>query len=210
MKNDRKVQHTKDSDYTDILVKKQIVGWKELLNVQAPYRWNLRRLKPGHTLEIGCGIGRNLLHLKGQAIGIDHNLPSVEIARKRGLIAFTPEEFQGSDFDIPHHFDSLLLSHVVEHMTQTDAVELINKYIHFLRPGGRLIMITPQEAGYRSDSTHIEFMDFPKLRSISKQLNLYTLQEFSFPFPRFAGHVFTYNEFVSVSRKGESSESVSA
>src|SRR6266478_9167810 len=111
MKNNPKVQDTKYSEYTDILRKKQIVKWKSLLNVQAPYRWNLLRLKPGYTLEIGCGIGRNLIHLKDQGIGIDHNIPSVEIARKRGLKAFTPEEFNGSDYNIPQLFDSLLLAH---------------------------------------------------------------------------------------------------
>lgn len=189
------------SDYTDILVKKQMMWWKRLLDVQAPYRWNLQRLKPGYTLEIGCGIGRNLMHLKGQGVGIDHNLPSVEIARKQGLTAFTPEEFEGSDFDIPQRFDSLLLAHVAEHMTQYEVVELLRKYMPFLKLGGRLIMITPQEAGYRSDSTHVEFMDFPKLTNISKQLGLNILQEYSFPFLRFAGHFFTYNEFVSVSCK---------
>jgi SAM-dependent methyltransferase len=208
MKNNPKVQDTKYSDYTDILVKKQMVWWKRLLDVQAPYRWNLRWLQPGYTLEIGCGIGRNLIHLRGRGVGIDHNLPSVEIARHQGLTAFTPEEFEGSDFNIPQRFDTLLLAHVAEHMTQKEAVELINKYLSFLKPGGRLIMITPQEAGYRSDSTHIEFMDFSKLRNINKQLNLNILQEYSFPFPRFVGHIFIYNEFISVSCKAETSQPV--
>lgn len=200
------IQKTNNAKYTDLLVKKQMVWWKRLLDVQAPYRWNLQRLKPGYTLEIGCGIGRNLIHLKGQGVGIDHNLPSVEIARKQGLTAFTPEEFEGSNFNILLHFDALLLAHVAEHMTQQEVVELLNKYLPFLKPGGRLIMITPQEAGYRSDFTHIEFMDFLKLRNINIQLNLNIVQEYSFPFPRFAGHVFTYNEFVTVSRKDEGAQ----
>lgn len=199
------IKDTRNSDYTDVLLKKQTVWWKKLLNVQAPYRWNLLQLKPGYTLEIGCGIGRNLIHLKGQGVGVDHNLPSVEIARKQGLTAFTPDEFKASDFNILLHFDTLLLAHVAEHMTQNETVELLNNYMPFIKPGGRLIMITPQEAGYRSDSTHVEFMDFSKLRTINKQLNLNVLHEYSFPFPRFMGRVFTYNEFISVSCKAESS-----
>jgi len=185
MKNNHKVQGTKNSDYTNILLKKQTAWWKRLLDVQAPYRWNLQRLEPGLTLEIGCGIGRNLRHLNGQGIGI--------------------EEFEDSNLNIPLHFDTLLLAHVAEHMLQKEVVELLNKYVPFLKQGGRLIMITPQEAGYKSDSTHVEFMDFSKLRNINKQLNLNTLREYSFPFPRFAGHVFTYNEFIAVSFKDESS-----
>lgn len=195
------VQDTKDSDYTDILLKKQTVWWKKLLDVQAPYRWNLRYLKTGLTLEIGCGIGRNLIHLEGQGVGIDHNLPSVKFARKQGLTAFTPEEFQTSEFNILQHFDSLLLAHVAEHMTQLEAVALLERYTPFLKPGGRLIMIAPQEAGYRSDSTHIEFIDFAKLTQINTQLGFTILREYSFPFPRFIGRFFTYNEFISISRK---------
>ena len=185
-----------------------MVWWKRLLDVQAPYRWNLQRLKPGYTLEIGCGIGRNLMHLRGQGIGIDHNFPSVEIARKQGLMAFTPEEFQKSDFNILQNFDSLLLAHVAEHMTQHEVVELLKKYLPFLKTDGRLIMISPQEAGYKSDTTHVEFMDFSKLRNINKQLSLDILQEYSFPFPRFAGYIFTYNEFITVSCKAENSQPI--
>jgi hypothetical protein len=62
-------------------------------------------------------------------------------------------------------------------------------------------MITPQEAGYSSDSTHVEFMDFTKLASINLQLGLKILREYSFPFPRLVGHFFTFNEFICISRK---------
>jgi SAM-dependent methyltransferase len=47
--------------------------WRKLLNVQAPYRSNLRRLAPGFTLDVGCGVGRNLAHLDGLAVGVDAN-----------------------------------------------------------------------------------------------------------------------------------------
>ncbi|MGV2827892.1 class I SAM-dependent methyltransferase [Myxosarcina sp. GI1(2024)] len=195
------VSDTQDGEYTNLLVEKQIAGWKRLFDVQAPYRWNLRRLKPGLTLDIGCGIGRNLINLKGKAIGIDHNSNSVEIARNLGLTAFTPEEFQNSPFNTSQRFDSLLLSHVAEHMNQDEAVELLNKYTTFLKPKGKLILMTPQEAGYKTDPTHIEFMDFLKLRNIASQLRFKVLQEYSFPFPRVIGHFFIYNEFISVSHK---------
>jgi SAM-dependent methyltransferase len=205
MKNhiDDRLKTTKNPEYTDLLIKKQRVWWKRLLDVQAPYRWNLQRLKPGFTLDIGCGIGRNLIPLKGQGVGIDHNVQSVEIARGQGFIAFTPEEFQNSEFIFHQQFDSLLLAHVAEHMTQQEVVELVNRYLHLLKSGGKLIMITPQEAGYESDLTHVEFMDFSKLRHINEHLGLSIIKEYSFPFPRFVGRFFTYNEFVSVGRKNE-------
>src|SRR5712691_8212004 len=116
---------TQGPEYTDRLLRKQYAWWKRLIDVQAPYRWNLRRLKPGFTLEIGCGVGRNLRHLRGNCVGLDHNVHSVEAARRLGLVAFTPEEFQDCGYNCPHRFDSLLLAHVAEHMTLPDAVALI-------------------------------------------------------------------------------------
>ncbi len=192
---------TQGPDYTERLIRKQERWWKRALHVQAPYRWNLRRLKPGYTLEIGCGIGRNLAHLDGHAVGIDHNRQSVTVARNRGFTAMPPEEFLHSSYDESSRYDSLLAAHVAEHMTLSDAIELISLYLHNLRPGGTLILIAPQEAGFRSDATHVEFMDFEKLRRIHSALDLTLEKEYSFPFPRFIGHGFVYNEFISVGRK---------
>lgn len=192
---------TVGTDYTNRLIQRQMAGWKRQFDVQAPYRWNLQRLKPGFTLDIGCGIGRNLINIKGEGVGIDHNLESVRTARIQGLTAFTTEEFETSDFNNRGQFDSILLAHVAEHMTQQGVIELLTKYIPLSKPGGKLILITPQEAGYRSDATHVEFMNFPKLRYISKEIGFTFSQEYSFPFPRFLGHIFTYNEFISVSFK---------
>src|SRR5687768_11064125 len=102
---------TRDRQYTERLIKLQGTWWKRL-GPQALYGWNLRRLKPGFMLDIGCGIGRNLLHVKGYGVGIDHNAYSVEHARTMGLTAYTTEDFKVSPDDQPARFDSLLMSHV--------------------------------------------------------------------------------------------------
>ena len=44
-------------------------------------------------------------------------------------------------------------------------------------------------------------MDFTRLQRISTRLGLAPERTFSFPFPRWAGRWFTYNEFVVVSRR---------
>jgi SAM-dependent methyltransferase len=194
------VSSTLGKAYTERLVRKQMVWWKRLFDVQAPYRWNLRRLEPAFTLEIGCGIGRNLLHLKGQGVGVDHSNHSVEIARRRGCLAFTPDEFEHSIYSLPGTFDSLLLAHVAEHMTSAEATSLLRGYIPRLKTNGKIIIITPQERGFRSDATHVEFVDWVRIRSILSPLGFTPVEEYSFPLPRFCGNLFIYNEFVSVSR----------
>jgi SAM-dependent methyltransferase len=189
-------------EYVERLLRLQTPRWKRWLNVQAIHRWNLRRLNPGFTLELGCGIGRNLINLAGQSIGVDINEHCVRAARARGLPAFTPEEFDRSDeYNRPGRFDSLLLAHVAEHMTEPEVVALVQHYDALVRPGGALILIAPQEAGFRSDPTHVQVMDFERLGRITEALGFPQALAFSFPFPRRAGRWFKYNEFVVVGRR---------
>jgi 2-polyprenyl-3-methyl-5-hydroxy-6-metoxy-1,4-benzoquinol methylase len=189
---------TEGAEYAQRLVSLQQVWWKRVLPVQAPYRWNLRRLKLGSTLDVGCGIGRNLLHLDGNGVGIDHNSSSVAAARAAGVRAFTPSEFLASGLATRGSFDSLLVSHVLEHMTRAQAVELMQEHVAYVRAGGTVVLITPQERGFRSDSSHVEFMDFDALREVAAAVQLSVRRTYSFPFPRTAGSIFVYNEFVLV------------
>jgi SAM-dependent methyltransferase len=174
--------------------------WKRVLDVQRPYRWNLRRLHPGFTLDIGCGLGRNLGHIDGNGVGIDHNPEMVAVARARGLRAYTPDEFAASEFARPQSFDSVLGAHVLEHMTIDAAVDLVRPYLEYVRRDGKAIFMTPQERGFRSDPTHVAFCDFDALDGLLDRLGLTRDRAYSFPLPRMAGRVFTYNEFVVVAR----------
>lgn len=186
---------TKSSDYKKRLVDLQTPVWKSLLNVQAPYRWNIQRIAKGSTLEIGCGIGRNLQHLNGKATGIDHNSDCVAEARTYNLSAFTPDEFYKKPKML---FDNLLFSHILEHLTTNQAEQLLLEYEPFLKPEGKIIVITPQEAGQNSDPTHITFMDFCTLSKLAYNTGFHVDRSYSFPFPRIIGKVFLYNEFISI------------
>jgi len=191
---------TSGADYAERLVALQQVWWKRLLNVQAPYGWNLRRLEPGRCIEIGCGIGRNLAHLRGKGVGVDHNEHMVAVCRRRGFVAYSTPEFPRSPEAKAVAFDSLLFSHVIEHTTADEATELLESYLPYLRPGGQVIFETPQEVGYRSDSSHRRFADFELLSALSSQFGAKVERQYSFPFPRPAGRLFIYNEFVLAAR----------
>jgi 2-polyprenyl-3-methyl-5-hydroxy-6-metoxy-1,4-benzoquinol methylase len=192
---------TRSDAYTRRLETLGDAGWKRFVDVQAPYRWNIRRLKLGRTLDVGCGVGRNLLHLGGDSVGVDHNAESVGVANARGCAAVTTEAFATSQYAQPDKFDSLLVAHVVEHMPLAEAAELLAYYLPFVRPGGNVVLIAPQEAGFRSDETHVEFMDFDKLAAIFERAGVESERSYSFPFPRFVGRLFVHNEFVAVGRK---------
>jgi SAM-dependent methyltransferase len=190
--------------YADRLIRLQTARWKQFLDIQAPFRWNLKRLEPGFTLELGCGIGRNLINLAGRGVGIDIDDQAVTTARSRGLVAFTPEEFRrAGEYNRPGRFDSLLLAHVAEHMSEPEVVSLLEAYDALVRPGGSLILIAPQEAGFSSDPTHVQMMDFVRLARIAERRGFVPVRTFSFPFPRWMGRWFKYNEFVVVARKAD-------
>lgn len=193
---------TSESDYAERLSKLQQAKWKRVLRVQAPYHFCLKRLRPGHFLDIGCGIGRSLDWFGQDGVGVDHNKLAIDFCRSRGLVAFTTEEFGESQFATSGQiFDSLLLSHVLEHMTESEAVALINHYVPLLKAEGQIIVITPQEVGFKSDNTHVNFTDFETIARILSNSGFQVRVKRSFPFPRPVGKLFIYNEFVVSARR---------
>jgi SAM-dependent methyltransferase len=175
-------------------------GWRKLLDPQRPYRWNIRRLGLGRVLDIGCGVGRNLAHLDGNGVGLDHNAESVRIAASRGLTAYVTDSFRGSGDDRPGSFDSLLFAHVLEHMTPAEATALVREYLPALRAGGQVAVICPQERGQASDATHVTFLDAAAITAILLDAGVTAERSFSFPLPRVGGRVFTHNETIVIGR----------
>lgn len=189
---------TDGAGYTKRLQRLSGAGWKARLDVQAPYRWNLRRLALGRVLDVGCGIGRNLEHLGGNGVGVDHNPTSVAVATGKGLTAFTPEAFHGQA--ATGSFDSLLVAHVLEHLDEPTADGLLTEYLPYVRPGGLVVLITPQERGFATDETHVRYVDIDGARAHLARAGVAVERGYSFPFPRVAGKVFPYNEFVVTGR----------
>ena len=189
---------TSREDYADRLLRLESKGWKRVLDVQRPYRWNLKRHHLGRTLDVGCGIGRNLAALSADSLGVDHNAQSVALACQRGYRAVTVEQFTAEP---PASFDSMLLAHVVEHMTVDEAEQLIRSYLPYVRPGGRVMLICPQRRGFATDATHVHFFDLPALRALARSVGLVVTREYSFPLPELAGAVFPYNEYCLVAAR---------
>ncbi|MEY9962286.1 SAM-dependent methyltransferase [Streptacidiphilus sp. MAP12-16] len=192
---------TAAESYTDRLLTLENSGIRRFIPAQAPYRAHLRSLKLGRMLDIGCGLGRNLLHNRGEGVGVDHNEHSIAAMRTRGLTGYTPADFLASKDAVPESFDSLLISHVLEHIDTEGSASLFADYLPFVRPGGKVVMITPQESGFASDPTHIRWVDFSVLRETCTDAGIEVKRTYSFPLPRLAGKLFRYNEFVCVATK---------
>lgn len=194
---------TEGAGYTDRLSRLQGAGWKRWLDVQAPYRWNLRRLLGDRrVLDLGCGIGRNLAHLGPGSVGVDHNEHSIQVCRRQGLAAATPQAFDDSEFAKPDTFEGILAAHVLEHLPAGAAAPLLAGYLKYVRTGSPVVLICPQQRGFASDTTHTVYFDHATLRGVCFELGLPVQRELSFPLPTWAGRWFTYNEFVTVALTG--------
>ena len=189
-----------DADYAHRLQRLSGRWWKRL--IPNPYRWNIRRLATGRVLDIGCGIGRCLDFVRPRGVGVDPNETAVSVCRDKGHQAYTPEEFlaardaAGSD----RRFDTLLCSHVLEHLDEQTGVDLVRSYLPDIADDGRVVLITPQERGQRSDPTHVRLMDARALRELADRCGLTIERISSFPLPRAFGRWFVYNETVTVAR----------
>ena len=189
-----------DANYTRRLQVLSGRWWKRLL--PNPYRWNIRRLAKGRVLDVGCGIGRCLDFVRPRGVGVDPNETAIEVCRSKGHQAYSPEDFavaHGSRATSPQ-FDTLLCSHVLEHLDEATGVDLLKTYLPHLREGGQVVVITPQERGQQSDPTHVRLMDAAALRELAGLCGLEIVRIRSFPLPRVFGRWFVYNETITIAR----------
>jgi 2-polyprenyl-3-methyl-5-hydroxy-6-metoxy-1,4-benzoquinol methylase len=193
---------TAEESYAERLNRLQNKRWKKILNVQLPWKLRMKRLELGRVLDVGCGNGRNLHYVDPGSVGVDHNAFSIQTARESGVEAYTVDEFFANEsVSAPESYDSILAAHLIEHLSPDEGRTIIASYLPMLKRGGRVVFICPQERGYASDPTHVLFADFAVLEQLSNDLGLVVEKKQSFPFPRFMGKPFIYNEFHVIARK---------
>lgn len=119
---------------------------------------------PGPIVDVGCGRGMFLAELKTagyQAVGVDSSAEAVAACRARGLDIVQADalEYLESQTD---RLGGIFLSHVVEHLTPRQVVRFLSLARRALRPGGRLVIVTPNVADlwtmtevFWLDTTHV-------------------------------------------------------
>lgn len=99
----------------------------------------------GRLLDVGCGSGRWLLQMRAlgwEVAGVDFDARAVVTARSKGLeVALGTLQQQGFPGS---HFDVITLNHVIEHVP--DPVEVLAECRRLLKPGGTLVLFTPNSA----------------------------------------------------------------
>lgn len=102
-------------------------------------------LPPGHgrrLLDVGCGSGDFLSRMSARGwrvVGVEPDPKAAETARRNGLDVRNGMLADAAfDSDM---FDAIVLSHVIEHVH--DPVALLGECSRVLRPGGQVVILTP-------------------------------------------------------------------
>src|SRR6266853_5290174 len=99
----------------------------------------------GPVLDIGCGRGifLELLASGGiEAVGLDHSPESIAACEARGFTVYSQEADQYLRKSAGQ-FGGIFCSHVIEHMGYDDAMAFLELCYAALRPGGKLLLVTP-------------------------------------------------------------------
>jgi O-antigen chain-terminating methyltransferase len=144
------------------------------LSVYLDYLWPLES-SGAPVLDLGCGRGEwlDLLGSHGiEASGIDLSSEFVESCLDRGLNARVADLFTYLPTVAADSVGVVTAFQLVEHVNVSRLVELIDEAARILRPGGRMILETPNPtnlsvgaASFFRDPTHLrvvhpEFLDF--------------------------------------------------
>lgn len=113
---------------------------------EAAYRWFAalcRREDRGRVLDLGCGDGSGTALLAGaglESVGVDAEVRTAARTYRFGRIAFREGE-AGRTGELHHSFDAVVSVGRLERLTDPQSLFLEAKRV--LRPGGRLVVVTP-------------------------------------------------------------------
>ncbi len=116
------------------------------------------------VLDVGCGEGQflQLLQTRGvRGVGVDCDSWMIERCNEQGLEVVQDDAFHY----LPRHkaaFDGIFCSNLLEHLCSADAVRFLALCLEALRPGGLIVLTTPNTASvvvqlheFWRDATHV-------------------------------------------------------
>jgi len=112
--------------------------------------------RPGRVLDVGCGDGGflNRMRSRGWSVdGLDFDIQAIESAKAKYQMNLRHGDIKSPNF-LSDSFDAITLNHVIEHVP--NPLEVFAESFRILRPGGKLVMATPNILS----SGHAEFKQY--------------------------------------------------
>jgi SAM-dependent methyltransferase len=138
------------------------------------------------VLDIGCGRGTFLELLaaaKIEAVGVDHSEESVKRCGEKGFKVYR-EDARSFLRQNPGRFGGMFCSHVIEHFVYEDALSFLELCHQTLRPGGVLLILTPNPTDlmviselFWLDPTHVRPYPGPLLKNMVKAVGFEVVHE---------------------------------
>lgn len=105
-------------------------------------------VRPGKLLEVGCGSGQFLDRMRRagwKVEGVEIDSHAAEYARKKYGVPVHVGSLESVQYP-DNTFDAVTMNHVIEHVY--DPVALLQECRRVLKPGGRMVIVTPNIRGY--------------------------------------------------------------
>ncbi len=191
---------------TDVVVKKdvQLRRRKELILKYAR----------GNCLDVGCGDGYFLMEVAKKYpdntfIGVDEDPVAIQLAKKRETknLKFIQGDIANAKIELK--FDTIILSHVLEHLI--DPANVLLRMKKLLKSDGQLLIMLPNSSGFLNEaefapgaSNHIWIFDKKSISFLLKQIGFsfeFVPTSIRIPFPRrvYYKYKFLSNLFYKIS-----------
>lgn len=163
----------------------------------------------GRLLDVGCGNGAFLTRMRSlgwQAEGVEVDDQAVAQGRSQGLLIHSGKlEAQKFPED---SFDAITLSHVIEHVH--DPESLLSECHRLLKPGGRVVVTTPNPASWGhtlfreswlalDPPRHLHLFDRKSLMKIASKSGFLKLSAYT----NSVGAAFIYSASRDIARQGK-------
>jgi 2-polyprenyl-3-methyl-5-hydroxy-6-metoxy-1,4-benzoquinol methylase len=132
-------------------------------------------------LDLGCGDGMLLAYLAEQGFtncrGVDHSHEQAALARSRGAVVEVGSLF-GALEAATEAWDVVFFIDVIEHLTKNELVQFGRLVFRALKPGGRLVIHTPNGEGLSHG--HIVYGDLTHETIFNENSMIQFLRAFGF------------------------------
>lgn len=136
------------------------------------FTWQFRRYRFGRiirhfgpsVLDVGCGLGAETEYLRDhfgrRVAGVEANVQALAVLRQKGIEAYACLE------EVEHQYDTVYLSHVLEHISPGRIYEFTRKLVDRVRPGGTLVILSPVGKWFWDTPDHYRIYDRPAILAL--------------------------------------------